>query len=482
MNFSSLTGLPFLILLTGGLVLYMIARYFKASQFAVGLIAIMVCLAAIGSLVILTKQIQSNPQSVVPIQLWGSLNQGGSFLLAKAWSAVLSIISTGLGICIISYISYSDTFIYTYKHIIPLILIALAGVYGLLTAGDLFTVYLFSEMLCISATGMIINEGGSENVFKAGIKYLFMGSTATLIILLGLSLAYRDSGLLVLGLSQPGATIWARVGAACFLVGMGLKIGFVPLHGWLPDAYRHAPNAISSLLAGFISAVPIFILPGICLHLGLESTEIGVILMVGSFINMFVGNFSALAQKNTKRVLAYSSIAYTGYLMFILGIGYLFDQPTALEMTVFFFIGHGVMKSLAFLSLEQIELMNENIHKASIVTRTAFFISIAGLASIPPLAGFTGKWLIILEALKTGHWATWIGVGILLLNTLISLGYYLPLIRKVFGRASGTSLSAGDSAPVRSGLLVPLVVLALVVIWIGVYPTIWLRFTGLFGG
>jgi formate hydrogenlyase subunit 3/multisubunit Na+/H+ antiporter MnhD subunit len=264
---------------------------------------------------------------------------------------------------------------------------------------------------------------------------------------------------------------------------MGLKVGFVPLHGWLPDAYRHAPNAISSLLAGFISTVPILILPGICIHLGLEATEIGMILMVSAFINMLVGNFSALAQKQSKRVLAYSSIAYTGYLMFILGIGFVFDQSTALEVAVFFFISHGVMKSLAFLSLEQIELVTTKDQKTSIVARAAFFISIAGLASIPPLAGFTGKWLVILEALKTGHWITWVGVGVLLLNTLISLGYYLPLIRKVFTRDSSISLSTeAASAPVHLGLLVPLVILAVVIIWMGIYPTIWLRFTGLLGG
>ena len=481
MNLISPVSMPLLVLLTGALLLLLIGRL-RVNQWVLGLLALGVCLSAFGFLIALQGQIQNSMAGTNLTRIWGSLNHGGSFLNANAWSVILTAICLGIGMCIILYASVCKEVNQSYKQIMSLILLSLAGLYGLLTAGDLFTVYLFSELLCISGCAMIMINGRTENAFRAGIKYLIMGSAATLIMLLGLSLVYRENGQIVVSIMQHSTGLWARMGAACFLVGLGLKIGFVPLHGWLPDAYEHAPNPISGLLAGFISGSSLFILPGICLSLGLQIEELGLVLMLGSFINMFVGNISAFAQKNPKRVLAYSSIAYTGYLMFIMAIGLLYNQPSALAITMFFFIAHAFMKSLAFLSLGQIEQTGQTATQITFVSRMAFIVAIAGLASIPPLAGFTSKWVIILEALKTNDGLAWIGMGILLFNSLLALGYYLPMLRMVFVKEN---LQEGASSRINVSqivmALVPLMILTIFVIWIGVQPTLWMRFAGLFG-
>ncbi|MFH1446146.1 MAG: proton-conducting transporter membrane subunit, partial [Chloroflexota bacterium] len=408
--------------------------------------------------------------------------RGGSILIATPWAVVFSGISAVVGICVILFASGSQEITSNRKQFFPLVLLSLSGLYGLMTAGDLFNIYLFSELLCISACGMIMVNRKSGGAVQAALKYLIMGTTATLIMLLGLALVYRDNGQILMSAISGTAGLWGRIGAGCFVIGFGLKIGSVPLHGWLPDAYDYAPDAVSGLLAGIISISALFILPGIGLSLGLRGEELGLILLLSSFLNMFVGNITALTQKKPKRVLAYSSIAYTGYMMFSLGIGLYFNMPDAWSITFFLFIGHAVMKSLAFLSLGLIKDGAVRFpHGRELFSRTVFFISIAGLAGIPPLAGFVGKWVVIAEALNAKNTLASIGIALFLINSLISLGYYLPMLRLVFAVEKNQGIGSSKSQRIPFVMILSLVILSSLVLWIGIQPTNWMDWAAWFG-
>jgi len=475
-------SLPILILLGGAFLLFLISRLISSSQLSLGIMTVVLCMIAFGSLVYLFDQTGKAEASIVQTQFWGSLGRGGSVLIATPWAVVFSGISLAVGICVILFASGSQEIITNRKQFFPLVLLSLSGLYGLMTAGDLFNIYLFSELLCISACGMIMVGRKSRGAVQAALKYLIMGSTATLMMLLGLALVYRESGQILMSAISGSAGLWGRIGAGCFVVGLGLKIGFVPLHGWLPDAYDYAPDAVSGLLAGVISISALFILPGIGLSLGLSGEELGLILILGSLLNMFVGNIVALTQKKSKRVLAYSSIAYTGYMMFSLGIGLYFNMPDALSATFFIFIGHAVMKSLAFLSLGLIKDEAVRLSRGrELFSRIVFFISIAGLAGIPPLAGFIGKWVVIIEALKAKNILASLGIALFLINSLISLGYYLPMLRLVFATESSRDVGSSKSQRMPFVMILSLVILGSLVLWIGIQPTNWMDWAAWFG-
>ncbi len=477
----NLISIPFLTLLTGALLIFLAGRLLHASQLVLSLLTAFICLISFLLLLILNNQtLIATFLTEHPMQ-WGSQNQGGSLLLIQDWSLNIMMVCLGIGICSILFASVSSSLIQGRWQIMSLILLSFAGLYGLLMAADLFSIYLFSELMCISATAMIMVNGRKPKVIKAALKYLIMGSTATLIILLGLSLVYKESGQILINSFSETHSLWIRIGASLFLVGLGLKIGFVPLHGWLPDAYENAPTVVTGLLAGFLSTSALFILPGICLAMGLREKELGLIIIIGSFVNMFVGNITALTQKHLKRRLAYSSIAYTGYMMFAMGLGLFYDIPSALSTSLFLFIAHAVMKTLAFLSLEQVDSRGSDVPMPDhVLPKVTFGIAIAGLASIPPLAGFTGKWNILLSALEVTSPLAWIGISILLINSLIALGYYLPMLSLVFSGGPPSKGTQQEKIFTQMLLGIPLVILAGIVIWIGVQPTFWVNLSRLF--
>ena len=133
-------------------------------------------------------------------------------------------------------------------------------------------------------------------------------------------------------------------------MGFSLKAGVVPLHTWVPDVYGHAPCAVSGLLAGVVSKSMLFMMPLICLRLGINTVQLGAYLMIFACLNMLVGSIRMLRQSLLRRLLSFSTIAQTGYLMFALGIGLFYGLEQAITAAYFLFFVIAVMKSLAFLS------------------------------------------------------------------------------------------------------------------------------------
>jgi multicomponent Na+:H+ antiporter subunit D len=201
----------------------------------------------------------------------------------------------------------------------------------------------------------------------------------------------------------------------------------------------------------------------------------------------------ALVQTYTKRLLAYSTIAQMGYIMLSLGIGLRYDVPIAIQAGFFLLLAHAAMKGLAFLckgvchfycNATLITELRGTAARMPLVAVT-FSVALAGLAGVPPLAGFAAKWFVLSGGVQSADALGFLGLVVFLLNSLLALGYYLPLIGTLF-----TPPQAGFTAPdpsegtetfarvqISLWMVVPLLILAALVLVMGLYPGFWLNWT-----
>jgi multicomponent Na+:H+ antiporter subunit D len=248
--------------------------------------------------------------------------------------------------------------------------------------------------------------------------------------------------------------------------------------------YGHAPSAVSGLLAGVLSKSMLFIMPVVCLRLGISEVELGTYLMVFACLNMLVGSVRMLRQQLLRRFLSFSSIAQTGYLMFGLGMAFYYEIDQAIGVGLFLFLVVAVMKCLAFLAAGVYEYVTgsqdierlRGVGKHMPLAALSLSIALAGLAGIPLLAGFNGKWLIFSAALMTADAFALVCLAIFMLSSVISLGGYLPMIIKQYQENPQPTLEfEGLSQPeISKWMLFPVGLLSLVVVLIGVYPSPWI--------
>jgi proton-translocating NADH-quinone oxidoreductase chain N len=367
-----------------------------------------------------------------------------------------------------------------YETYYPLLLLLETGLVGMLLAADLFTLYLFCELMCAAAYVLVSFRRHTDTAIEAGFKYLMMGSVGTITFLMGIAFVYRETGstALVQTMGTPGP--WSRAGLACCLVGLGLKGAIVPLHTWLPDAHGRAPSSISALLSGVVVQSVFYTLLKTCLGIGFPARGLGTLLILLSLLNMTLGNMMALVQTHTKRLLAYSTVAQMGYVMFSVVFGLRHDLPWAIQAGFFLILAQAVMKGLAFLCKGICHFYRNATTIAELrgtatcmpLVAVTFVSALGGLAGMPPLAGFAAKWFAVQGALHSPDTLGYVGLTAFLLNSLIALGYYLPLIGMLFAGAPQTPKIA-----VSRWMALPIIALGALVLVIGIYPGPWLDWT-----
>ncbi|MBG0770257.1 MAG: hypothetical protein H0S82_01035 [Anaerolineaceae bacterium] len=230
----------------------------------------------------------------------------------------------------------------------------------------------------------------------------------------------------------------------------------------------------------------LFIIPGVCLRLGITREELGIYLMFAACLNMLLGVIRALNQRELRRFISYSSIAQTGYLMFTLGVGIYYNYTTAFSAGLFLFLGEAVMNGLVFLSagVYEYHLDIRDVKALSGVSRKmpaqafCFSVGLAGLAGIPLLAGFTGKWLVFSATIAVNDPFAWFGLAIFLISTVIGLAGYLPVLAYQYRTAENPASipAVGDAGRVHvsNWMAIPVGALTLMVILLGVYPGPWM--------
>jgi proton-translocating NADH-quinone oxidoreductase chain N len=477
-------ALPLVCLAIGAFIVFLVARFVSSRNSLLASISAAAFAAALAAVAILHAAVDADHQPA-----WGRLETGGAFLRAEPGGLAIAAVALGLGALVAIYSGRYLALDQRYETYYPLLLLMVAGLVGMLLAADLFNLYMFCELMSASAYVLVAFRRRTRTAIEAGYKYLVMGSVGTATILLGVAFIFRETGQLVFP-APPGVPgPWTRAGVACLLVGLGLKAALVPLHTWLPDAHGRAPSSISAMLSGVIVQSAFYAMIKVCLGWGFPSRGLGTLLIVLSLFNMTLGNALALVQTHTKRLLGYSTIAQVGYLMLSVGVGLRYGLPAAIQTGLYLILAQAAMKGLAFLckgvchfysGATTIDQLRGTAARMPLVA-VAFSIALAGLAGIPPLAGFTGKWFILMNAVRPSDVLGYVGLVVFLLNSLMALGYYLPLIGTLF--ASPLANVQGDvelsdgRIRVSRWMAFPIFALAALALAIGLFPGPWLTWT-----
>lgn len=478
--------IPLVVTVGGAFAVYVVARFVTRNNAVLASLTaftLLISLILVGWLDMHSRQLESEG---LLAPAWGNFEMGAVYLQADPGALLVSEIALGLGILVAIYSGRYLALDKRYETYYPLLLLMLTGLMGMVLAVDLFNLYLFCELLSITTYVLVAFRRQTDTAIEAGYKYLVMGSVGTVSMLFGISAVFRVSGSLSLPILTAMDTVWGKIGMGCLVTGLGIKSAIVPLHTWLPDAHGRAPSSVSTLLSGVVIQSALYTFLKVALGLGLTANRLGGWLMGIAIANMFVGNLMALRQIHTKRLLAFSTIAQMGYVLVAVGVGLRSHNPGAIQAGFYLLIAHAGMKGLAFLckgiyhfshdvtTIDQLRGMAWNMP----LTAFCFAFALGGLAGIPPLAGFVGKWLILTEVLTTGDIWTYLVSFLFLVNTLIALGYYLPMLVNLFSPAHP---DIKHSPRISGWMLAPVVMLTIVVLAMGFSPNGWLTLTNRVG-
>ncbi|MGB8958480.1 MAG: NADH-quinone oxidoreductase subunit N [Candidatus Aminicenantales bacterium] len=324
-----------------------------------------------------------------------------------------------------------------------LLLLAVSGLMIMVSSMDWLVVFLGLEVLSVASyalTGLRRNDRAAS---EAAAKYFLMGSFAGAFFVFGLAILFGTSGDLsfTASLSRGGGPAGSPPVAAVF--GLGLivaalffKIAIVPFHMWAPDVYQGAPTPVSAFLTIAPKAAGLVVLFRVLAPLPGRGGTVSFLVpavAVAAVLTMFVGNLAALRQKDVKRLLAYSAIAHSGYILVAVVSG---DGPGL----VFYVIAYTFMNAGAFGVLAALSGTGEDRtsladlaglgrrHPWLAASMTVFLLSLAG---IPPTAGFLGKFYIFSAAVAKGHVLLAVAA---VLASLIAAAYYLKVIVAMYMR------------------------------------------------
>ena len=335
----------------------------------------------------------------MPFGIALALDAFGAFMLI-----IVALISLTSLLFSVSYIRHLGS---DWKYY-ALFMILVSGMNGVLITGDLFNLFVFTEIALFAAYGLVA-YGGRAHEFEAAFKYTVMASVSSSLILLAIAVVYSATSTLTMAHISvamasvgPGLKIWI---GALFLAGYGLKAAIMPFHAWLPDAHSSAPAPISSMLSGvLIKTLGVYVLVRIFYNvLGAPQVFVTAFMTLGT-ISIVLGVILAIGQWDFKRLLAYSSISQVGYIF--LGIG--LNTTLGIAGALFHLLNHALFKSLLFYNAGSLEmgLGTRDLRKMGNITRllpiTAHSSMVASLAisGIPPFNGFFSKLLIIIAAVQ----------------------------------------------------------------------------------
>jgi len=366
-----------------------------------------------------------------------------------------------------------------------LYLLYAAGMMGAVLAADLLVFFLFFELMLIPSW-ILIAIWGTGPKERIALKYFIFTEAGALSLLAGIAATYSIANtfrITELPHLLAGVDGWIMASiASAMLLGFFVKMAVFPLHTWLPDAHAEAPTPISALLSpamiGIGGYASIRVLYTIFPRL-LENWAFMISLSILALITMAYGGFMALAQRDLKRLLAYSSISQMGYMLFgISAISYLGVLGAAL-----LYVSHGLAKAILFMAsgvfmklfktrnIEDLRGLAGRMPYLSI----AFVIGFLSLAGVPPLLGFWGELLIFAGSIYTSLSSSIdsVRLGITLAAIIIAIltaGYGLWTIRRILYGEPSEEARRLDKEPRL--MIIPMIVLALLTILLGIYPSL----------
>ncbi|MFQ6084978.1 MAG: complex I subunit 5 family protein [Candidatus Bathyarchaeia archaeon] len=346
-----------------------------------------------------------------------------------------------------------------------------AGMVGVVFAGDFFTFFIFWELMCITSYVLVGFRRRRWAPIEASFKYLIMSAFGSVTLALMMSFLYGMTGTLnfaLLSSTLRGTMMgpWLYVVLIGLLIGFGIKSSIVPMHTWLPDAHPEAPSTISALLSGIIIETGLYGLARV-LSLLFDLNIYSLLIAGFAVLTMTVANFLALLQEDIKRLLAYSSIAQMGYMLIGIATGTLYG----IMGTFLHVFNHALMKGLAFLSIGAIlhQTGTRNMRKLAGIGRSmpitfsAFTIALFGLGGIPATNGFISKFILFMSTFEVNM--AWLGI-IGVLNSAFSVAYYIRLVKTMITEPK-QRIPVKEAPPT---MLLVLCTMAFLIILFGIWP------------
>ncbi|MDL4842458.1 complex I subunit 5 family protein [Aquibacillus rhizosphaerae] len=373
----------------------------------------------------------SYPPKVYSIGDWGLL---GINVMVDPFSGLFLLM---IAILFLPFIIFSmkynkflkhDYFIFAYLMV--------AGISGMVLTTDLFNLYVFMEVSTLSSCALSLykkTDRGIEGTFK----YLIMSTLGSFFILLATILTYYLTGTLNMAeIPLAFEDIPFKIKSTMmtlFVFGYAIKIGLIPLHAWLPDAYEDSPIPYNVLSSGLVLKSAVYALIRVLyIMFGIDFLDESGMLTIGVFwgvITFLIAHCLAFQQSNLNRLLAYSSIAQIAYIM----IGLFVGTEAGLIAGSFHILNHAIMKGTLFLVVGIFSYSLNAVEKKDIkglgykfpILSFTFVVASLAIVGLPPFNGFMSKWLIVEAALEAGfvYAAFFILVG-----TFLSLTYYLKVI------------------------------------------------------
>ena len=375
---------------------------------------------------------------------------------------------------------------------LALVLLATIGLMLLVGSEELLMIFIGLELTGLSLYVMAAFDKTDVRSAEAGLKYFLFGSTASAFTLFGISFIYGMTGttaLAAIGQKLTTAPVQPLlfVGIVMTLIGFAFKIAAAPFHLWAPDTYQGAPVPSAAFIASG-SKVASFVVLGKIVLVGFGPAQGSAawhamvagwapVLAVLAALSILIGNLVALAQTNVRRLLAYSAVAHAGYtLLGLVAGGREGFSATLFYTTVYAFTLVGAFGVVALVRRETggDDLKNfSGLSSRSPLLAGCMSIFMLSLAGLPPLAGFFGKFYLFSAALRAvdNNGLLWL-VAIALFGSLISLYYYLMVLKVIFvdEKSSSTTQPLNPSTSADFLQEISLTVLAAVVLFLGVMP------------
>jgi len=368
-----------------------------------------------------------------------------------------------------------------------LLLLLTAAMVGLVFTGDLFSMFVFLELLSISSGVLVAFYFHKGEVVEAAFKYIVISAIGGLMVLLAIGLLYGHYDLLNIAALANTLTFSFsdKVALVLLISAFAMKCGAVPLHMWVPDAYGEAPASISAVLvvASQASLYALFRI-SFTLFSALPTIEIVAwsIIILG-VLSMFIGVVMAILQSDIKRLMAYHAISQTGYMLLGIGVGLAVIGNTnalnsfgvtAMEGGIFHIINHAIYKGLLFLTAgaiiyrvgtKDLNKMSGLAHKMPFTT-IFFLIGALAIAGLPPFNGFVSKLMIYESVFRFNPLLSIIAM----LVSILTLASFVKVFYSAFMGPKSKEYNKIREVP--KTMIIAMLVLALLTLLLGLFPNI----------
>jgi len=395
----------------------------------------------------------------------------------------------GAGMAILMSVRYLDIENEHHGEYYALMLLSVVGMMCMAAGIDVVLIFIGLELMAISTYVLVGFLRRDRRSNEAALKYLLLGAFSSGIFAYGLSLLYGLTGTTNLILIQRAVSRLDPhnpvliIAVLTTMVGLLFKIAAIPFHQWAPDAYEGAPTSITGFMSVAVKSAAWAMLLRILLFglFPLRSIYTPMIVFV-AIATMTGANFAALTQNNTKRLLAYSSIAHVGYMLLAFVAMGTSDPSTPafwdgfkgilIYLLVYTFMNLGAFAVIT--SLRQRDVIGDELddmaglYSRAPVEAVMMLLFLLSLAGIPPAAGFLGKYYIFLSLIESRHYVL---ASLAVFYVLFGLYYYLKIVNAMFVRPPMVT----ERLPVSLGMRAALGVTALATIVIGVYPEPFIR-------